>query len=270
MFNVPACQTGLAFDGADGTIWTSGDQSPVIKHWTTSGTLLGTTNVGSNLGGFGNSGIAVGGAKLLLANADASQAGGNSQVYAVSRDFSTYSFSFNVSAFPGDLECDEITFAAQGTSALWVLHAFDRQINAYALPQNACSSGGGSHGPLTAYPSQVYRGHIILCKSAASPPDHYTYTITATGTIGGDITQNTALLNAGQCRVVFVRSVESVGNVTLTITENVGSVYAVGSITRQQLGGGPQNFPGPSPTIEVQANSDFGAVVTYNNVHSGG
>jgi hypothetical protein len=270
MFSVPGCQTGLAFDGADGTIWTSPDQSPVIRHWTTSGTLLGTTNVGSNLGGFGNSGIAVGGAKLFLANGDASQAGGSSQIYEVSKDFSTYSFFSNVSAIPGDLECDEMTFAAQGTSALWVIHTFDRQINAYALPQGACNSGGGSHGPLTSYPSQVYRAHIILCKSANSPPDHYTYTITASGTVGGDVAQNSATLNAGQCRVVFVRSAQSGGNVTLTITENVGPGYVVGSITRQQLGGAAQNFSGPSPTIEVQANSDFGAVVTYNNTHPAG
>jgi hypothetical protein len=267
MFKVPGCQTGLAFDGADGTIWTSPDESPSIRHYSTSGILLGMANVEPILGFFGTSGIAVGGAKLFLANGNHS---GSSQVYEFAKNFSTSSFFSNVAATPGDLECDEITFAAQGTSALWVVGKWDRQINAYALPQGACNSGGGSHGPLTAYPSQVYRAHIILCKTANSPPDHYTYTITSTGTIGGDIAQNSATLNAGQCRVVFVRSAQSGENVTLTITENVGPGYVVGSITRQQLGGAPQNFSGPSPTIEVQANSDFGAVVTYSNAHPAG
>jgi hypothetical protein len=267
MFSVPGCETGLAFDGADGTLWTSPDESPSVRHYTTSGTLLGMANVASILGVFGNSGIAVGGAKLFLANGNHS---GSSQVYEVSKNFSTSSFFSNVAATPGDLECDEMTFAAQGTSALWVIGKWDRQINAYALVQGACNSGGGSHGPLTTYPSPVYRGHIILCKSANSPPDHYTYTITSTGTIAGDIAQNAATLNAGQCRVVFARSALLGGNVTLTVTEDAAPGYVVGSVTRQQLGGGPQTFSGPSATIEVQANSDFGAVVTYNNVHPAG
>lgn len=122
------------------------------------------------------------------------------------------------------------------------------------------------HGPLTAYPGQLFGGHIILCKNASSPAGTYTYTIGSSGTVAGDVVQTSASLNPGQCRIVFSRIVASNATVTLTVTETAGAGFIVHNITRQQLGGAPQLFAGPSPTITVQANSAHGAVLTYTNI----
>jgi hypothetical protein len=266
-FSTPGCIDGLAFDGSDGTLYTSPDANANVSHWSNTGTLLGTTNVGANLGGPGNSGIAVGGAKLYLAN------NGGQQIYEVAKDFSTYALFASFPQRLEDLECDDVTFASQGTGAIWVIDAFDRTLNAYAIPQGACNfggGGGGSHGPLTTYPGQAFPGHVVLCKNVSSPPGHYTYTISATqGTVAGDVVQPTATLSPGQCRVIFQRPNPSATLVHLSITETPVAGTGVGSITRQELGGGPQVLPGPSANTIVRANSTFGAVVTYNNQHGG-
>jgi hypothetical protein len=266
-FATNGCIDGLAFDGADGTIWSSPDANPNVSHYTSAGVLIGTTNVGANIGGCGNSGIAVGGAKLYLAN-DGCQA-----IYEVAKDFSTYALFASFPQRLEDLECDDVTFAAQQTGAIWVIDAYDRTINAYAIPQGACNfggGGGGSHGPLTTYPGQAYPGHVVLCKNVSSPPGHYTYTINATqGTVAGDVVQPTATLSPGQCRVIFQRPNPSATLVHLSITETPVAGTTVGSITRQELGGAPQVLPGPSANTIVRANSTFGAVVTYNNTHGG-
>ncbi|HEY4955784.1 MAG TPA: hypothetical protein VII02_12955 [Gemmatimonadaceae bacterium] len=264
-FTSAGCFDGLAFDGADGTLWSSPDANPNVSHYTATGTLLGTVNVGGNLGGSGNSGIAVGGAKLYLAN------DGGSQIYEVAKDFSSYTLFATFPQRLEDLECDDVTFAAQGTGAIWVIDAYDRQLNAYAIAQGACNfggGGGGTHGPLTTYPGQAIGGHIMLCKNSNSPAGTYTYIIGASGVIAGDVVQTNASLNPGQCRIIFSRTAASNVTVTLTVTENAGAGFIVGSITRTQLGGAPTVIAGPSPTTTVQVNSAHGAVLTYNNVHA--
>jgi hypothetical protein len=263
-FTSAGCFDGLAFDGADGTLWTSPDATPVVSHYTAAGVLLSTNNLGSNING-GNSGIAVGGAKLYLAN------DGGSQIYEVAKDFSTYTLFATFPQRLEDLECDDVTFAAQSTGAIWVIDAYDRQLNAYAIAQGACNfggGGGGTHGPLTTYPGQLFGGHVMLCKNANSPAGTYTYIIGSSGTIAGDVVQTNASLNPGQCRIIFSRIAASNVTVTLTVTENAGAGFIVNSITRTQLGGAPTVIAGPSPTTTVQVNSSHGAVLTYNNVHA--
>src|SRR5205814_1488894 len=74
------CFDGLAYDGQDNTLWASGDVSPTTEHYTITGAPLAKFNNGLNPG---NSGIAVGGPLLYLAN------DGSSQIYQVAKDFST-------------------------------------------------------------------------------------------------------------------------------------------------------------------------------------
>lgn len=268
-FTSAGCFDGLAYDGSDGTIWTSPDANPNVSHYTATGTLLGTVNVGANLGGAGNSGIAVGGAKLYLAN------DGSSQIYEVSKDFSTYTLFATFPQRLEDLECDDVTFAGSGSGAIWVIDAYDRQLNAYAIAQGACSFGGGggggppppvSHGPLVPYPGKIFSGHTELCKAGTSPPGTYTFVISASGTVAGDVAQTSASLTPGQCRIIFSRTAASNATVTLTVTENAGAGFVVHEIIRQQLGGAPQTIPGPSPTTTVQVNSSHGSVLTYTNI----
>lgn len=122
-----------------------------------------------------------------------------------------------------------------------------------------------THGPLTFYPGSPVTGHIILCKDASSPAGTYGYSIVTTGTIAGDVAQTNAVLNPGQCRIVFSRTAFSNVTVTQTITEVPAAGTVVHSITRTQFGT-TTVFAGPNPTVTVQANSSHGGVVTYKNI----
>lgn len=135
-FGVAGCTDGLAYDAADDTIWASPDVSTTVYHYMSDGTLIGSFPV--SLGGYGNSGIAVGGTLLYLAN------NGGSQIYTSDKAFSTPPVLF--ASFPRrieDLECDNVTFAAGGVGAIWSGDAYDNILNAWEIPAGACSFGGG-------------------------------------------------------------------------------------------------------------------------------
>jgi cysteine-rich repeat protein len=135
-----SCTDGLAYDGSDDTLWLSPDVSGTIYHYRINGdntlTQIGSFSLSGKIGSCGNSGIAVGGDKLYLAN------NGCSEIYEAEKDLSS---STLFAAFPErleDMECDDITFASQGVGAIWSQDAYDRIINAYAIPQGKCGFGG--------------------------------------------------------------------------------------------------------------------------------
>ena len=61
LFDSNGCVDGLAWDGADNTIWASPDASSSLYHYTAAGTLIKGYTVN-----FNNSGLAVGGSTLYL------------------------------------------------------------------------------------------------------------------------------------------------------------------------------------------------------------
>jgi len=128
------CFDGLAYDGVDDTIWASGDVSGTIEHYTSAGAPIAKTPIA--LGSCGNSGIAVGGSKLYLAN------NGCSEIYETPKDFSAISL---FSSFPRrleDLECDPVTFTSSGVGAIWSIDAYDNVLNAWEIPLGQCGLGG--------------------------------------------------------------------------------------------------------------------------------
>ena len=136
-FNVHSCVDGLAFDGADETIWSSPDASMPINRYSKTGTLLSSYNNYALTGGsYGNSGLAIGAGKVYMAN------NGGQQIWVADKPPTT---STLFAAFPRrieDLECDDITFRADGISVIWQQDAYDRRIQAYAIEPNACPFGG--------------------------------------------------------------------------------------------------------------------------------
>ncbi len=138
-FSTGGCIDGLAYDGSDDTIWASPDASSTLRHYKSDGTLLATFDLTGKLGNSRNSGIAVGGDKLYLAN------DGGSQIYQCTKDLVTCTL---MSTFPRrieDLECDNVTFAPKG--AIWSIDAYDRILNAWEIPAGTCTFGGGQSGP---------------------------------------------------------------------------------------------------------------------------
>jgi uncharacterized repeat protein (TIGR01451 family) len=130
------CFDGLAYDGSDDSIWASNDAAPTTEHYTIGGALLSSHAWGGSLGGCGNSGIAVGGPLLYLAN------DGCSQIYTSPKDFSSAPAFF--ATFPRrleDMECDNIDFP--GFGAMWSKDAYDNILNAWEIPDGSCIFGGG-------------------------------------------------------------------------------------------------------------------------------
>lgn len=130
------CFDGLAYDGSDDTIWASDDAASTTEHYTITGTLLSSHSWGGGLGSYGNSGIAVGGPLLYLAN------DGGSSIYTSPKDFSSAPAFF--ATFPRrleDMECDNINFP--GVGAMWSKDAYDNVLNAWEIPNGSCIFGGG-------------------------------------------------------------------------------------------------------------------------------
>lgn len=149
------CIDGLAYDGSDDTLWVSGDSVSTIQHFQTDGTLIETRSLSGLIGGCGNSGIAVGGDQLFLAN------NGCSQVYQVSKDLTSSSYFAGLNRRVEDMECDDRTFP--GVGAMWVQDAYDQVLTAFEMPVGLCSFGGGARSAAsTARAARAFAGPLGL------------------------------------------------------------------------------------------------------------
>jgi hypothetical protein len=141
VFNpVGGCFDGLAYDGADDTLWSGFDANDQLDHSTTAGVHLATYTPGIT-----RSGIAVGGDLLYLAN------NGGQQIYRAPKDVSSVTLFASFPSRLEDLECDNLTFAASGKAAIWSIDAYDNIVNAWEIPFGSCLFGGGP-GQLTLTP----------------------------------------------------------------------------------------------------------------------
>jgi len=129
------CTDGLAFDGADRTLWVSGDVYSQVAHHDEAGTELARYTITGILG-TGNSGIAAGGGNLYLAN------NGNQQIYVTNKPPTAGTLFATFPRRIEDLECDDITFRNDGIAVIWQQDAYDREIQAYAIEPGACPFGG--------------------------------------------------------------------------------------------------------------------------------
>jgi Bacterial Ig-like domain (group 1) len=136
VFNpVGGCFDGLAYDASDDTLWSGFDANNQIDHSTTAGVHIATF-----FPGISRSGIAVGGSLIYMAN------NGGQQIYRTPKDFSAVTLFASFDRRLEDLECDDLTFAAQGNAAIWVIDAYDNILNAFEIPLGSCAFGGGG-GP---------------------------------------------------------------------------------------------------------------------------
>jgi hypothetical protein len=158
-FTSKGCTDGLAFDANDDTIWSSADAANSIQHYQLDGTLITNTSLAGEIGNAMNSGIAVGGAKLYLAN------NGGSEIYEVAKDFSTFTLFASFPRRLEDLECDNITFLPDGKAAIWSNDAYDNILNAWEIPFGVCLFGGGPPAHITLTPktatNQVGSQHCV-------------------------------------------------------------------------------------------------------------
>ena len=129
------CTDGLAFDGADRTLWVSGDVYSHVAHHNEAGVELARYPITSILG-VGNSGIAAGGGNLYLAN------NGSQQIYVTNKPPTSGTLFATFPRRIEDLECDDVTFRNDGISVIWQQDAYDREVQAYAIEPGACPFGG--------------------------------------------------------------------------------------------------------------------------------
>ena len=146
-FSTTGCVDGLAYDGVDDTIWVSCDVCTTVYHYSISGTLINSFPLGSLLGGTGNSGIAVGGDTIYLAN------NGASQIYQCDKAITSCTLMSTFERRLEDLECDDVT--SPGKNAIWSQDAYDRTLNAWEIPAGTCGIGGGaSQGDVSPEPEE--------------------------------------------------------------------------------------------------------------------
>jgi hypothetical protein len=131
----PGCVDGLAYDATDNSLWLSPDVSPTVYHYKRFGELI--QSYPANLGSCGNSGLAIGGRYLFLAN------NGCSEIYRADRAdpaatelFGTYSARLE------DMECDDVSFRTTRQAAIWSKDAYDAVLNAFELNPGDCGYGG--------------------------------------------------------------------------------------------------------------------------------
>ncbi len=135
------CPDGLAFDGTDDTLYLSADVANTVQHYKADGALIESIDVTGKLGSCGNSGIAVGGPYIFLAN------NGCSQIYrAAKNDLSAPTLFGTYPARIEDMECDDLTFRADSKAAIWTKDAYDNVLNAFELNAGDCGFGGQPPG----------------------------------------------------------------------------------------------------------------------------
>lgn len=176
LFESAGCFDGLAYDASDDTLWSGQDVASSIEHYTTSGTLLSSNPVTGMIGSCGKSGIAVGGAKLYVAN------NGCSEIYEIAKDFSSSVLFAQFPARLEDLECDNITFESQGKAAIWSTDAYDNILNAWEIPTGSCLFGGGNQAPIAADDAAQTRwGTNVTINVLANDSDPNADPLTVTG-----------------------------------------------------------------------------------------
>lgn len=241
-FPTNGCLDGLAYDGTDQTIWASGDVASVVHHYQQDGTVIAAWPVSSLLGGGGNSGIAVGGDKLYLAN------NGYSQIYEASKDFLSVNLFASFSARLEDLECDDVTFTSQGVGAIWSIDAYDRQINAWAIAAGKCKFGGGGGPPACTTPPTT---SLSATPGLLWPPNHKYVRITvAASAVPG--CANDAIASAGG----FVVSNEADEDTPVGDGRTTGDIrvtHADGSVSLSSNAAPQVAFDPRTDALEVRA-----------------
>lgn len=135
---------GLAFDGQLDDLFISDDCSTTIHRYDTVGNTTGNHIrdfpwIGSSCF---SSGLALGGPILFQASADCAR------VYLVRKTRPTeLAGQFATSGAPGverdeDMECDPLTFAAEGKHVIWIRNAYEPVANAFRIKTNTCGLGG--------------------------------------------------------------------------------------------------------------------------------
>lgn len=241
------CIDGLAYDGADDTLWSSHDVSSSVQHYALDGTLIASIAVLGKLGGCGNSGIAVGGEDLFLGN------NGCSEIYRAPKDIATATHFATLGRRVEDMECDGITF--DGSGAIWAQDAYDRILTAYEIGSGLCEFGGGA-------PAAAAEAFVARVRADAVPLD--------SGTVGrtvaavGDDTSN-ELHHASVPGAAEI----SVGRTTSTAEESsdtATSASATARVTDISLLNGLVT----ATAIEAVANADFDRVTDEASVSSEG
>lgn len=221
-FTSAGCTDGLAYDGKDGTIWTSADAAYTTQHYTSAGVQINSYSNSGLLGNCGNSGIAVGGDLLYLAN------NGCSEIYRVAKDFSSSTLFATFSRRLEDLECDDLTFASQGKAAIWSIDAYDTILNAWEIPAGSCNFGGGV---TTAQPTpEPTRPQVT-----ATSPSCGLAVITATGVTPGLPHQIVVTPSAGGTPIIANIATDASQKVTATIPTGGGTFDVFVRMTSNQV-----------------------------------
>jgi uncharacterized repeat protein (TIGR01451 family) len=223
-FTTPGCINGLAFDTGTtsqraGTLWTSANIATKVYNWTTSGTQREVHDISSTSAvavGF-NSGIAVGGGNLYLANPQTT----TKRVFRVDPAFSAPGVSVLQSSHRyEDMECDDVTYGSQ--AVVWV-----QWFNQNVLKPLPIAGGCGFALPPTLALSQDPAGPVTA-------DSNLTFTLHVSN-LGSATQTGVTLADTPPAESIFVSAVPSQGTCSgsTSITCPLGSLPGGGSATVQ-------------------------------------
>jgi hypothetical protein len=139
-----AVVSGLAYDATNDSLWYAPQGSQRIYHFTTAGQPIGYFDTNETSGSLfpdcttnGVSGIAAGANSLYIAAGDCASA----FRYTKSDTQTAVKLTtFKAPAGSGDVECDDVTFAA---TVVWVRSVSDGHLRAVEVAPGTCAFGGG-------------------------------------------------------------------------------------------------------------------------------
>jgi hypothetical protein len=133
--------SGLGWDGSDRSVFHGLPLNRTIFHYDLTGARKGTFNGPTTF----FDGLAIGGPSLFV-GASPSETGRTS-IYQLNKTTGAEFQSFATNAHLHDLECDPITFAAQGKDAIWSrgtgVFDSDETLFAFEIPRGSCGFAGG-------------------------------------------------------------------------------------------------------------------------------
>lgn len=273
---------GLAYDHTDKTLWMSPDVSDTIYHYTQAGVLLGShSGLFGELGGCGNSGIAVASATALYLSNN-----GCSQIFSTDKSFSSFTLFALTNTRLEDMECDNVDFAPLG--ALWSKDAYDNTLRAFEVPADQCAPGGDpAIKPIGATLSGTEGSATTGTVATFTDPDasataaEYTATIdwgdgstsagVVTGPVGGlfNVDGSHVYQEEGSYSIkVIINDVDNPGNTaSVASTANIGDAALTAACAAAPAV--PMSFSGPTAAL-TDANSfsttaDFTATITWGD-----
>ena len=265
VFTARGCTDALAVDPLDGTIWAGRDGGHTVatlEHYTATGTLLGSTNIGNLVND--RSGIAFAGSRVYV---ESPHSGYPKHLWQTTRAFSTATVmaSWSGTAKAEDLECDGTTFSSP---VIWVQWNHQNLLQAYQIG-GTCGAPAGAEltvtqsapGSSTADSPTSVTGTVTNLGPATATNATVTIPVPATATAGSAVASQGSC-SGGPTIVCSLGSIAPGASATVTPT---WTPIAAGTVTSMMTAGSDTSLAPIQDQVPVTVTPQSGVVYSTVN-----